>query len=134
MGARWFEPGMDAYTTSEQCNIVTALALAREAPRLHVNAMGPGIMFNAGLHNYMNIAFVILARYLVPLMAPFIKVLSTPKRAACVITRIMTDPSGQTGVYYDEGGCRMHGSALAQDPAFQERVVAETRALLSAIS
>jgi hypothetical protein len=41
--------------------------------------------------------------------------------------------SGQTGVYYDEGGHPMLGSALVRDPKFQDRVVAETRALLSTI-
>ncbi len=61
------------------------------------------------------------------------KFLSTPKRAARVITRILTDASGQTGVYYDEGGHPMLGSALVRDPKFQDRVVAETRALLSTI-
>jgi hypothetical protein len=41
----------------------------------------------------------------------------------------MTDPSGPTGIYYDEGGHPMQGSALVRDPEFQELVVAETRAL-----
>jgi len=39
--------------------------------------------------------------------------------------------AGQTGVYYDERGHPMVGSALARDPKFQVRVVAETRALLA---
>jgi NAD(P)-dependent dehydrogenase (short-subunit alcohol dehydrogenase family) len=126
-------PGYDAYATSKQCNIVTAMVLARENPRLHVNAVEPGIMFNTGLHGHMNIFLFILAYYIAPLMAPFIKVLSTPKRAAGVITKILIDTSGQTGVYYDEGGRPMQGSALLRDPKFQARVVAETRALLSAV-
>jgi hypothetical protein len=44
------------------------------------------------------------------------------------------DASGQTGVYYDEGGHPMLASPLVRDPAFQDRVVAETRALLSKIA
>jgi hypothetical protein len=59
---------------------------------------------------------------------PFIKILSTPKRAAREITKILINASGQTGVYYDEGGRPMRGSALVRDPTFQDRVVAETRA------
>jgi hypothetical protein len=59
--------------------------------------------------------------------------LSTPQRAARVITKILIDTSGQTGVYYDEGGQPMLGSTLVRDPEFQDRVVAETRALLSTI-
>ena len=51
-----------------------------------------------------------------------------------MITKILTDTSGQTGVYYDEGGHPMEGSALVRNPKFQDRVVAETRALLATIS
>jgi hypothetical protein len=35
-------------------------------------------MFNASLHGHMNIIFYIPAYYVVPLLVPFIKVLSTP--------------------------------------------------------
>ena len=48
-------------------------------------------------------------------------------------TKVPIDSSGQTGVYYDEGGHPTLGSALVQDPKFQERVVAETRALLATV-
>jgi NAD(P)-dependent dehydrogenase (short-subunit alcohol dehydrogenase family) len=41
--------------------------------------------------------------------------------------------AAQTGAYYDEGGHPMQGSALVRDLKFQDRVVAETRALLSTI-
>lgn len=68
---------------------------------------------------------------LVPLLMPFMSFLSTPKRAARVITKIMLDASGATGVYYDERGKPKLGSALVRDPAFQDRVVAETRAFLA---
>jgi hypothetical protein len=61
------------------------------------------------------------------------KILSTPKRAARVITEILTDASGRTGVYYDEKGEPMLGSTLVRDPKFQDRVVAETRTWLSTI-
>jgi hypothetical protein len=64
---------------------------------------------------------------------PFIKVLSTPKRAARVITKVVINASCQTGVYYDEGGHPTLGSALVRDPKFQDRVVAETHDLLSTI-
>jgi hypothetical protein len=49
-----------------------------------------------------------------------------------VLAKVLTDASGQTGVYYDEGGHPMLPSTLARDPKFTDRVVAETRALLSA--
>jgi hypothetical protein len=58
---------------------------------------------------------------------------STPKRAAREATKILIDTSSQTGVYYDDGGRPMSGSVLVRDPAFTDRVVTETRELLSAI-
>jgi hypothetical protein len=42
--------------------------------------------------------------------------------------------SGGTGVYYDERSRPMLGSTLVGDPEFQDRVVAQTRALLSTVS
>jgi hypothetical protein len=63
----------------------------------------------------------------------FLKFLSTPKRAARVITKILTNESAQTGVYYDEKGDPMLGSELVRDPKFNARVVTETRALLSTV-
>jgi hypothetical protein len=50
-----------------------------------------------------------------------------------VITKALLNESGEIGIYYDEGGRPMLGSALERDPKFQDRVVAETRALLSTI-
>jgi hypothetical protein len=50
-----------------------------------------------------------------------------------VITKILIDESGKTGIYYDQGGHVWPGSTLVRDPKFQDRVVAETRALLSTI-
>ena len=50
-----------------------------------------------------------------------------------MITGVLTDDSGQTGVYYDENGQPMTASAQVRDPAFDARVVAETRALLATL-
>jgi NAD(P)-dependent dehydrogenase (short-subunit alcohol dehydrogenase family) len=131
--------GYDAYATSKQAIFAAAMAFARETPRLHFNAIEPGLNPTTGLGGSDVGAFVrFLQRFiipiLVPLLIPFFKVLSTPKRAARVITRVVINASGQTGVYYDESGHPMLGSALVHDPKFQDRVVAETRALLATIA
>jgi NAD(P)-dependent dehydrogenase (short-subunit alcohol dehydrogenase family) len=131
-------PGFDAYATSKQAILAAAMVLARETPRLHFNAIEPGLNPTTGLGGGDVGAFVrFLQRFIVPLLVPlfmpFIKILSSPKRAEHVITKILLDASGQTGVYYDEGGHPMQGSALVRDPNFQDRVVAETRALLAKI-
>jgi hypothetical protein len=74
-----------------------------------------------------------LGKYVLSMLAPHIKYWSTPKRAARVITKALLNESGETGIYYDDDGRPMLGSALVRDPKFQDRVVAETRALLSTI-
>jgi len=131
------KPGMNAYATSKQGALATAMVFARETPRLHFNAVEPGFTPATGLGRDAGALVRFLSKYimplLVPLLMPFMKILSTPKRAARVITKILTDKSGQTGMYYDEGGHPMLGSALVRDPKFTACVVAETRALLSTV-
>ncbi len=124
-------PGGDAYATSKQAILAAAMAFARETPRLRFNAVEPGFTPNTGLVRDAPGYLRFLANYILPLLAPFIKYWSSPKRAARVTTQVLIDASGQTGIYYDDGGRPMLGSALVRDPQFQDRVVAETRALLS---
>ncbi len=126
-------PGFDAYATSKQANLATALALVRETPRLRFNAVEPGFSPGSDLGRDANIALRLLSKYVMSPLAPFIKYWSTPKRAARVITTVLTDATNRTGVYYDENGKPMRGSAQVQDPAFQDRVVAETRDLLATV-
>lgn len=124
------KPGYDAYATSKQANLATVLAFARETPRLRFNAVEPGFNPGTGLGRDANPVLRLLATYVFGPLAPLMPGGSTPKRAARMITGVLTDTSHRTGVYHDEKGNPMHGSAQVQDPAFQDRVVAETRALL----
>ncbi len=132
------QPGADAYATTKQATLAAALAFARELPRLRVNAVEPGVNPATALGRDAGAIARFLSSYLVPLLVPllmpFIKVLSTPKRAGRVIARILLDTSGATGVYYDERGQPMLGSDEVRDPAFQDRVVTETRAFLAKVS
>lgn len=129
------QPGFDAYATSKQCNLATALAFARQTPRLNFNAIEPGFNPTTGLGRDARGFAAIMAKFivpvLVPILVPFVKILSTPRRAARVITNILLDKSGQTGIYYDEGGRPMRGSTQVHDHKFQDRVVAETRDMLT---
>ena len=124
--------------TSKQAILAAGMAFGRVNPRLHFNAVEPGLNLTTGLAGGDASTFVLfLQRFLIPLLVPllmpFIKILSTPKRAARVITKILTDAPGQTGVCYDEGGRPMQGSTLVRDLKFQDRVVAETRALMATV-
>jgi NAD(P)-dependent dehydrogenase (short-subunit alcohol dehydrogenase family) len=126
-------PGMDAYATSKQGNLATVLAFARETPRLRFNAVEPGFSPGSDLGRDAGAALVLVSRYVLSPLAPLIKYWSTPKRAARVITEVLTSESDATGVYYDENGKPMLGSTQVRDPEFSDRVVAETRSLLATV-
>jgi NAD(P)-dependent dehydrogenase (short-subunit alcohol dehydrogenase family) len=127
-------PGFDAYATSKQCNLATVMAYARETPRLRFNAVEPGFSPATNLSRDVNVLLRWLGKYVLSLPAPFLRYWSTPARAAKVITSVLLNEPGATGVYYNERGKPMLGSALVRDPEFQDRVVAETRALLQTVS
>jgi NAD(P)-dependent dehydrogenase (short-subunit alcohol dehydrogenase family) len=127
-------PGVDAYATSKQCILASAMAFARETPRLHFNAVEPGITRGTGLGaGEINPLIHTIFGYLMAIIPPFSKYSSTPEKSAKVIAHVLMDTTGKTGIYYDEKGKPMLGSALSQNPEFQDRVVAETRALLQTI-
>src|SRR6202050_5247609 len=75
-------PGADAYATSKQCTLATALVFARETPRLRFNAVEPGFSPATGLGRDANAFLRFLGKYVLSLLAPFIKYWSTPARAA----------------------------------------------------
>ncbi len=126
-------PGADAYATSKQCVLATALAFARETPRLHVNAVESGFSPSTDLGRDANAFLRFFGKHVLSLLAPHIKYWSTPKLTAPMITTLLLNESGETGIYYDEKGHPMLGSAQVRDPKFQDRIVAETRALLLTI-
>lgn len=126
-------PSMDAYATSKQGNLATVLAFARETPRLRFNAVEPGFSPGSDLGRDAGPVLRFISRWVLSPVAPMIKYWSTPQRAGRMIVRVLTDDSGSTGVYYDETGRSMRGSTQVHDPAFNGRVVAETRALLATI-
>ena len=125
--------GFDAYATSKQGNLATVLAFARETPRLRFIAVEPGFNPGTGLGRDANPALQFLAKYVLAPLAPLIKYWSTPKRAARLLAGVLTSQSHQSGAYYDENGRPMLGSAQVRDAEFNDRVVAETRALLARV-
>ena len=127
-------PGIDAYATSKQCILAATMALAREDRRFHYNAIEPGITRGTSLGGESTNAFVrFVFGHLMALIPPFSHYSSTPEKSAKIITKVLTDDSGATGIYFDEKGQPMQGSAQASDPKFQDLVVAETRTLLATI-
>ncbi|MDQ2741140.1 MAG: SDR family NAD(P)-dependent oxidoreductase [Chloroflexota bacterium] len=127
------KPGFDAYATSKQGNLATLFAFARETPRLRFNAIEPGFNPGTGLGRDASAALRFLARHVLSPLAPLIPYWRTPKRAARVITEVLTAESDATGVYYDENGKPMLASAQVRDPAFAARYAADTRVLLATV-
>jgi NAD(P)-dependent dehydrogenase (short-subunit alcohol dehydrogenase family) len=125
--------GFDAYATAKQGNLATVLAFTREFPSLRFSAIEPGFNPGSDLGRGAALPMRILAKYVLSPLAPRIKYWSNPKTAGRVITRILTDPSAASGVYYDENGMPMEGSEQIRDIEFQDRFVAETRALLAEV-
>jgi NAD(P)-dependent dehydrogenase (short-subunit alcohol dehydrogenase family) len=86
------KPGFDAYAMSRQGNIATMMLFSRETPRLHFDAVEPGFNPTTGLGgDDVGVSMRFLQKYVIPLLVPlpmrFIKILSTSKRAARVITQ-----------------------------------------------
>ena len=123
-------PGQDAYATTKQCTLATALQLACENPRLSINAIEPGITPATGLGRGAHPALVMVMHAL-SFIAPYVKYMSTPEIAGRVIADIVVNRGNRTGIYYDERGLDKAPSLVVQDRAFCARVVDETRALLS---
>ncbi len=124
--------GMDAYATSKQGNLAAVLVMARETPRLRFRAVEPGVNPGSNLGSDVPPAVHLIARALSPALA-LLPHFTTPRRAARVIARILTDPSDATGVYYDENGRPMTGSAQIRDTAYVDRYIAESRELLDTV-
>jgi NAD(P)-dependent dehydrogenase (short-subunit alcohol dehydrogenase family) len=126
--------GYDAYATSKQGNLATVFTFAREYPRLRFRGVEPGFIPGSGLSRDAHPALQLIARYLIAPLAPMMKGGSTLQRAGRLLTAVLTDPSGATGVYYDEKGNPMQASEQVRDPAFSGRYITETRALLASIA
>ncbi len=88
---------------SKQGNLATMLVFVRKTPRLRFNTVEPGVNLSTSLGRRDANAFVrlltkTLAPVLIPLLLPFMKFLNSPKRAARVITNVLMNASGTTGV------------------------------------
>ena len=72
-------PGADAYATSKQCTLATALRFARETPRLRFNAVEPGFNPATALGREANAFIRFLLKFVLPLLVPVMKYWSTPQ-------------------------------------------------------
>ena len=131
---RFVAPGLRRLCDLQAVRARDGFRVRRETPRLRFNAVEPGFNPGTGLGRDANAFLQFVAKYVLSPLAPLIKYWSAPKRAARVITNVLTDTSDATGVYYDGNGKPMLASAQVRDPEFSDRVVAETRELLATVS
>jgi NAD(P)-dependent dehydrogenase (short-subunit alcohol dehydrogenase family) len=61
------KPGFDAYATSKQAILAAAMAFARETPRLHFNAVEPGLNPTTGLGGDVGAFVRFLQTFVIPL-------------------------------------------------------------------
>ena len=64
--------GLDAYATSKQAILAAALAFARETPRLHFNAVEPGVNPTTALARDAGGFVLFLSKYIIPLRVPLL--------------------------------------------------------------
>jgi hypothetical protein len=128
--------GFDAYATSKQAILAAAMVLARETPRLQRDRAGPESNHRSRRRRCRRLRALSAEIHRPAPRAALHALHQDLEHSEASRARNHQDPadaSGQTGVYYDEGGHPMEGSTLVCDPNFQDRVVAETRALLAKI-
>lgn len=126
-------PGGDAYATSKKCTFATALAFARETPRLRFNAVEPGFSPETGLGRDANAFLRFLSKYVLSPLAPHIKYWSTPKLAAPVITNVLVNESGETGSTTTKRAIQCLAPRSCATRSSRTASFAETRALLATI-
>src|ERR1700744_337451 len=92
-------PGFDSYATSKQAALAATLELARENPRLRINAVEPGLIMTTGLGRDAPFVFRALVSVLFPLVHPFVEAMSTERKASRLLAKLTQNEAGATGAY-----------------------------------
>jgi NAD(P)-dependent dehydrogenase (short-subunit alcohol dehydrogenase family) len=124
--------GRRRYTTSKLLNAATAAAIARERPDVHVTCLDPGLMLATGLSRQYPAAIRRATTLLAPALARVVPFTSTPNASGTALARLLLDdpPPAASGAYVDFRLRTVPASQRARDPAFQDAVLGESRALL----
>jgi NAD(P)-dependent dehydrogenase (short-subunit alcohol dehydrogenase family) len=127
--------GVRRYATSKLLAVATAAALAREHPTVRITAFDPGLMPGTGLaRQYPPVVRVLWSTVLKALrVLPFA---SSPAASGRALAALVCDEPSPvaSGHCVDHRLRRVRPSDRARDPAYQERVLHESRALLAALS
>ncbi len=127
--------GVRRYATTKLLAVATAAALAREHSAACVTAFDPGLMPGTGLAR----EYPAVVRVLWSTVLPALRVLpfaSSPAASGRALAALLCDePSpAASGDLVDHRLRRIPASERARDPAYQDRVLRESRALLTALA
>lgn len=126
--------GMRRYTTSKQLAAATAAGLARERNDVHVTAFNPGLMPGTGLARQFPPAFRALWATVLKGMVvlPFASSPASSGRALAALACDEPAPAA-SGTYVDFRLRENSASERAEDPAYQDSVLQESRELLRSL-
>ena len=127
--------GVRRYATTKLLAVATAAALAREHPAACITTFDPGLMPGTGLARQYPLAVRVLLSTVLPALRvlPFASSPAASGRALAAL--LCEDPSpAASGECVDHRLRRVRPSDRARDPAYQDRVLRESRALLDGLA
>jgi NAD(P)-dependent dehydrogenase (short-subunit alcohol dehydrogenase family) len=96
---------LDRYATSKLCNLLFTYEMARRVPpdRVRFLAFDPGLMPGTRLARDRGARERFAWKYLLPVLGLFVPGVSSPKRSARILYRLLTEPliAQNTGLHFD---------------------------------
>ena len=96
---------LDRYATSKLCNLLFTYEMARRVPtdKVRFLAFDPGLMPGTRLARDRNAIERFAWKYLLPVLGLFVPGVSSPKRSARILYRLLTNPliAQTTGLHFD---------------------------------
>lgn len=113
----------DAYATSKGLNILVARYLASRNSSRTYFAFDPGLMAGTGLAREGSLGLRLVWKYVLPLIAQFMKGTSTPKRSAAMLARILLkDKKITSGDYLEYTGHLLEPFMPQDETAYCQRL------------
>ena len=96
---------LDRYATSKLCNLLFTYEMARRVPtdKVRFLAFDPGLMPGTRLARDRSVIERFAWKYLLPVLGLFVPGISSPKRSAQILYRLLTNPlvAQTTGLHFD---------------------------------
>lgn len=113
----------DAYATSKGLNILTARHFARLSPSRTYFSFDPGLMAGTGLAREGGTGIQLAWKYVLPIVARFMKGTSTPQRSAGMLAQILLHSQRvASGDYVEYTGKKLEPHLPANEEAYARRL------------